>query len=329
MLRAAVDRVGNWTRAWTLSREQPRASVVRLHRRRIYILPTRFGLAYGALAFAMLLGSMNYGANLGFLLTFLLCGLGLIAMHHCHRNLLGLEVRFAGARPVFVGESVAFRIALANDTCHDRYEVEAATRESQGAPLDVPRGTTQLITLSQRATRRGWCRLGRLKILTHHPGRLFRAWSPVALEGVCLVYPQPAPPGRPLPRQAAHDGSGRAFGRAETDFAGLRPAQPGDSPRRIAWKAYARSDELLLKEFSGAEHEPAVLDWNMLPELDTEGRLSQLTRWCLDAMTEGRPFGLILPGTAIPLGGGTRQLEQCLKVLALFQPPAHRGQSVA
>jgi uncharacterized protein (DUF58 family) len=329
MLQATVYRLGNWTRAWIHSRERPRASVVRLHRRRIYILPSRFGLAYGALAFAMLLGSMNYGANLGFLLTFLLCGLGLVAMHHCHRNLLGLEARFAGARPVFVGESAAFRIALANDSRHDRYEVEVAHCESQAAPLDVPQRTTRLITLTQRASHRGWCRLGRLKILTRHPGRLFRAWSPVALEGVCLIYPQPAPPGRPLPRQGAHDGSGRAVGRAETDFAGLKPAQPGDSPRRIAWKAYARNDQLLLKEFSGSEHEPAVLDWSMLPDLDTEGRLSQLTRWCLDAVAEGRPFGLILPGTAIPLGGGARQLEQCLKALALFQPPADRGRSVA
>jgi uncharacterized protein (DUF58 family) len=329
MLQAAVERLGNWTRAWTAGREQPRESVVRLGRRRIYILPSRFGLAYGVLAFAMLLGSMNYGANLGFLLTFLLCGLGLVAMHHCHRNLLGLQARFAGARPVFAGESAAFRIALANDAHHDRYEIEVATRDSQAEPLDLPQKTTRLLTLSQRATRRGWCRLGRLRILTRHPGRLFRAWSPVALDGVCLVYPQPAPPGRPLPRQAAHDGDGCAAGRADTDFAGLKPAQPGDSPRRIAWKAYARNDELLLKEFSGAEHEPAVLDWDMLPELDTEDRLSQLTRWCLDALADGRPFGLILPGMAIPLGGGARQLERCLKALALFQISSDRGRSIA
>ena len=49
------------------------------------------------MVFAMLLGSLNYGASLAFALTFLLAGLALVVMHHCHNNLLGTQLRFLGA----------------------------------------------------------------------------------------------------------------------------------------------------------------------------------------------------------------------------------------
>jgi uncharacterized protein (DUF58 family) len=133
----------------------------------------------------------------------------------------------------------------------------------------------------------------------------------------CLVYPRPAGPGRPLP----HDDGGGASGRprpGDDDFAGLRAAAAGDPPQRIAWKAYARNDLLLLKEFSAGAGEPCRLDWDMLPDLDVEQRLSQLTRWCLDADAANRGVALRLPGREVPLGSGPKHLQSCLEALALF-----------
>ena len=66
---------------------------------RVYILPTGVGLIFGLMAFAMLLGSMNYNNNLSFVLTFMLIGIGFVSMHQCQRNLVGLELSFAGADP--------------------------------------------------------------------------------------------------------------------------------------------------------------------------------------------------------------------------------------
>jgi uncharacterized protein (DUF58 family) len=98
----------------------------------------------------------------------------------------------------------------------------------------------------------------------------------------------------------------------------LRAAAAGDPPQRIAWKAYARNDLLLLKEFSAGAGEPCRLDWDMLPELDVEQRLSQLTRWCLDADAANRSVALRLPGCEVPLGLGPKHLTACLEALALF-----------
>jgi uncharacterized protein (DUF58 family) len=132
------------------------------------------------------------------------------------------------------------------------------------------------------------------------------------------VYPQPAPPGRPLPQSAGTTAGGRPT-HGDSDFAGLRNAVPGDPPQHIAWKAYARSEVLLLKQFSGGDGEPCMLHWDSLPDLDTEARLSQLARWCLDAASESRPFGLSLPGRSIALGSGEPHLDACLEALALFK----------
>ena len=43
-----------------------------MHRRRIYVLPTRFGLAYSCVLVVMLLGALNYNNNPAMLLTCLI-----------------------------------------------------------------------------------------------------------------------------------------------------------------------------------------------------------------------------------------------------------------
>lgn len=317
----AARRIERWAADWAQRRQGQDAIGVTLRRRRIYILPTRFGVIFGTLVFAMLLGSLNYGVSLGFALTFLLAGLGLVAMHHCHNNLLGAHVRFSGARPVGAGERAQFRIAIGNEASAPRYEIEISQRSGSAGPVDLVAGETKILTLNVPAQRRGWLRLGRFAVTTGHPGRLFRAWTWIHMDARCLVYPAPAPPGRPVPLTS---GGGDARGRpsaGDADFAGLKTAVPGDAPQHIAWKAYARTDQLLLKQFSGGEQEPQMLEWQALSGEDTEARLAQLTRWCLDAAQESRSFGLSVPGATIDIGSGPQHLDQCLQTLALFELP--------
>jgi uncharacterized protein (DUF58 family) len=314
--------IERWAAGWAERRQGPDTTSVRLKRRRIYILPTRFGLLFGVLVFAMLLGSLNYGASLGFALTFVLGAVVLVAMHHCHNNLLGVHVQLAGAQPVFAGQHAEFRIALGNDAQSPRYEIEIAQGAQTAGPADLASGATVVLKLAVPATRRGWLVLGRFAVRTYHPGRLFRAWTWVHMSAQCLVYPTPAPPGRPLPDDFARGGLRGRPAAGDSDFAGLRTAVPADPPQHLAWKAYARTDQLLLKQFSTGEHEPRWLDWDALPDLAPEQRLGQLARWCLDAHANDRGFGLRLPGRRVDLGTGPAHLDQCLRALALYEPPA-------
>jgi len=317
-----TGRLKLWAADWALRRQGRDQPDVTLKRRRIYILPTRFGAAFAALVFAMLLGSLNYGASLGFGLTFLLAGLMLVIMHHCHNNLLGTQVRFAGAPPVFAGQPAEFRIGLSNAASVTRYELEVAYRGQAGQPVDIEAGQSKHLTIEVPAQKRGRLPLQRFAVATRHPGNLFRAWTWIHMDAQCLVYPRPAPAGRPLPESYASEGSRMSAEHDEADFAGLRPAVRGDSLARIAWKAYARSGELLLKQFASGDLQPHMLDWDTLTDLEPEARLSQLTRWCLDMAANMRSFGLRLPGKTIPLGSGDRHLSECLRALALHEAPA-------
>jgi uncharacterized protein (DUF58 family) len=309
-----------WAANWARRRQGADSHTVALNRRRIYILPTRFGVVFGAMVFAMLLGSINYGTSLGFALTFLLAGLGLVLMHHCHGNLLGTEIKFLGAAPVFAGDRAEFRLVIGNSAGVPRYEIELVQRGHHAGPVDIAAAATGELRLGVPTERRGWTRLERFAVETRHPGRLLRAWTWIHMDARCLVYPRPAPSGRPLPTGFGDGTTGRASP-GDDDFAGLRAAAHGDPPQRIAWKAYARNGQLLLKQFCAGERAPCLLDWSMLPELETEARLAQLTRWCLDSEREGRSVGLTLPGTTIPLGTGPKHLAACLEALALFELP--------
>jgi len=317
---AAARAIERWAASWAHRRQGADPLAVALQRRRIYILPTRFGAVFGFMVFAMLLGSLNYGASLGFTLTFLLAGLGLVVMHHCHNNLLGAQIKFFGATPVFAGERAEFRLGLGNDAATPRYEIELTHRKHAAGPVDVPQCGMETLKLGVDTAHRGYVKLERFTVATRHPGRLFRAWTWVHMDARCLVYPKPAPPGLPLP-DTGGTGVGSRPNHGDEDFAGLRGAAPGDPPQRIAWKAYARSGLLLLKQFAGGDREPCLLDWDMLPGLAVEERLSQLARWCLDAETEGRSVGLRLPGVAVPLGHGPSHVAACLEALALFEAP--------
>lgn len=317
MFGASAQRLRSLAEDWARRRQGEDSHNITLKRRRIYILPTRPGIVFGALVFAMLLASLNYGASLGFALTFLLAGLGLLIMQHCHNNLLGIRVHFAGAEPVFAGTEAAFRIRLENATRGPRFDILAAAEGTSDGPVDLEPGSGTPLELRFATAARGWRKLPRFSVSTQHPGNLFRAWTWVHMDARCLVYPAPAAPGRPFPLGVDALGSRTSSNRAEDDFAGLRDTTPGDPPKRIAWKAYARNGQLLTKDFAGGAERPCLFDWDDLDGLGTEARLEQLTRWCLDAAEQRLSFGLVLPDRRIPLGTGDRHLHRCLEALAL------------
>lgn len=317
---AALQRhISNWLKRRQGEDQNP----LSVTRRRLYILPTAAGIIFGAMVLAMLIGSLNYGANLGFALTFLLAGIGLVSMHHAHNNLLGIVARFNAAKPVFAGESAEFHLELSNPGADSRYACRLVHKSARSPTVDIPATSATNVTLAIPAARRGWLTIDRFSLESRHPAGLLRAWTVAYLDLACLVYPTPAPPGLPLPESLA-DGTVQAGeGRGEADFAGLRDYHPGDPTRRIAWKSYARTRDLVVKEFSGASAAPCMLRLDDAPGTDLEAKLSQLTRWCLDAHNAGVPFGVELPRRTIPLGTGRTQLHRCLEALALCPGAPH------
>lgn len=305
-------------RQWFYGYGAPERGTVVLGHRRVYIVPTRLGWLFGATLGILLVGSINYALQLGFALTFLLAGLGLAAMVHTARNLARLAVSAGRAEPVFAGEAAQFRLYLDNRARYDRPAV-LVRHQASGAQvvLELPAGAVEQAVLAVPAARRGWLPLTRVMLETRFPLGLFRAWSYVEPDLRCLVYPRPEHAPLPAPARDAAAGTARAHARGNDDFSGLRGYQPQDPPRHVAWKAVARSDAMLTKQFSGAAGTELWLDWSEFPALDPERRLSRLAGWVLAADRAGARYGLRLPGLEIAPGSGDAHRAGCLQALAL------------
>lgn len=315
LISAITARAHRWAR----KRQGTDHLSVRLRSRRIYILPTGVGAVFALMTFAMLLGSMNYNNNLSFLLTFLLAGLGFVAMHQCQRNLVDLEVSFAGADPVFAGQSAEFRIAVTNHSRHRRYNLGLHAAGVRSDVRDLGPGESRIFALAVPTAHRGYAHLKRYGIHTLFPFELFRAWAWLHMDLRCLVYPKPADHAPPPPPSRAAHGHRQHDARGEEDFAGFRRFHDGDSPRHVAWKAFARSGELLSKQFAGADTSSQWFDFETTGAADPESRLSILTRWIVDAERSRRDFGLRLPGIEIRPSHGEGHRHRCLEALGTFR----------
>lgn len=294
-----------------------------LERRRIFVLPTRSGLLFAFTLFAMLLASINYTLSLGYALTFLLAGVGVTSTFHAYRNLLGIEVNGGHGTPAHVGDMVGFEFRLNEKARRDRFAIGVINSEDT-VVTDLPASSTLHVRLTCRAIRRGPLDAGRIVIETRFPLGLVRAWSVFTPDHTVIVYPAiereaPSPPCG----GEDHDGESSAS-EGSDDFAGLRGHRDTDSPRQMAWKAIARTDTLISKSFTASAGQQLDLRWFDLPDtLDTEARLSRLTRWVVDAAAQAREYTLTLPDQSIGPGHDATHRDRCLTALALFGMSAH------
>jgi uncharacterized protein (DUF58 family) len=312
-------RINNWSRR----RIGLDTSPVEITNRRIYILPTRLGLTYALAVIAMGIGGMNYGNNLALMLAFLLAALGFVAMHHTHRNLAGLFIHSAANEPVFAGQQAHIQLAIDNPSTQMRLALQAEAQLDdtmfRAQPVQVAGGAQSSLQLPITTRRRGWLSVDRLTICTRYPFGLFRGWTVLHLTLRCLVYPKPSERSTTPPPTQFDTRNTQDLQRGDEEFAGLRSFHPGDSPKRIAWKAYAREQGLMIKQYAGASTSTCMLDWDSLTGIDAETRLSRLCRWVIDSHQQGMAYGLKLPGfTAEPALSEVHR-SRCLNALALFQ----------
>lgn len=306
-----------WLR-W-LKRRIPPSSSVLLDQRRIFIIPSRTGAAFGGAVLLMLLAGINYQNSLAYGLTFFLLAVFVVAILHTYRNLAGLTLQAAGSPAVFVGEQAAFRLRLLSSRrAHQAIALSWPPDPAQ--VIDVPVQGVVECQLNLPALQRGWLRPQRLRVESQFPLGLLMAWSWVDLNQAALVYPRPLAGAMPLSAGAGDEQEEegvRARGHGADDFQGLRSFQPGDAQTRLHWKAFSRGQGLLVKDFVSLAGREQWLDLQAL-QGDMEARLSLLCYWVLQFYQRQQPFGLRLPGCEIAIDSGETHRDTCLQALALF-----------
>jgi uncharacterized protein (DUF58 family) len=317
-LRRRLDaRFDAWSR-----RRSPASLPVRFDRHRIYVLPTRFGLFFGALLLTMGVGALNYNNNPALLLCLLLGGAGLASLLQAQLQLADLEVHAIGAEPVPAGTPAQLRVHVRAPPGRVRRGLRVQCAGAS-ASLSLEAGTGEA-GLALPTTVRGWLQPGRVRLSTTRPLGLARAWGYAWPDMPVLVYPAPEADGPPLPAGQGEHQHSRMAPQGD-DVHHLREWRRGDSRRAVAWKASARRDALLVREFEQPVAADVVLDWHGLHPLGAEDRIRRLARWVDEAERASRRYRLCLPGKAtIGPGQGATHRHACLRALALL-PRQERG----
>ena len=296
---------------------------VRLQRNRIYVLPTMTGLFFGLLLGTMGLGALNFNNNPALLLALLLAGAAQASLIAAHMQLSGVVIDTVAADPVPAGEPLRLRIALGALDQRTRRGLRIAHGDAQVHAAFDHNGST--VELPLPTEHRGLMPLPRLELSTVQPLGLARAWAYVWPLQTALVYPAPEAQAPPLPAPAGDAGRAQVT-RAGDDVHHLRGYRAGDAPRTVAWKASARRDSLLVREYEQHRSDHLLLDWQLTAGLPYEQRIRRLARWVDDAEREGRRYALRIPGqapTAMEIGAAHR--HRCLRALALMPGEAAHG----
>lgn len=301
--------------------EAPVRGPIELTQRRVFILPTKRGMGLVLTIFLLLLTAFVYNNNLVYLLCFWVASVFFVTILHTYKSLSGLVVNIGQAWPVFAGDVARFQLTVDNPGAQARLALVVKLHDEQAFDLDAH--ASKVLNLLLPVSKRGWQPMGTVTLSSSYPFGIFRAWSPLRFDCQVLVYPRPSrhfvP--LPLPSEGRHTkvGSRMIDCAGKDDFDGIRDYRPGDSLRQIHWRAYAKGQGLLSKQYVTETGDTELwLDYERTPGGQREERLSMLCRWILDAEKAGLRYGLRLPGKQINPDQGSKHRSACLEALALF-----------
>ncbi len=291
----------------------------------------RWPLVYPTKIFAVLLfviavmwyasAAQNNAAN--YLLFFCTTAVVLVSVPHTLLNLTGLKVTAESVKPTFAGQEVSVPIEIVNESRKGRYGCVLTLPETNAAGEmidEIPAGKAARATLRFTAPARGEYEISAVDLRSSYPLGFLAAKTTAAARQRYVVYPKPEGTTRlPFPKKRARGAALQTHAGEGDDYAGVRAYVPGESQRQIDWKAVARGQPLMTKQFTAEADELLRLDYHAVPLSGAEQRLSQLALWIVEAERARRRYSLRLPSARIAAGSGEAHYHRCLRALALHQ----------
>lgn len=292
----------------------------KLHRKIIYIFPTRQGFVFFAMLIALLIGSINHNNNLGFILTFLLGSMSFVSIFHTYKNISGITIVSAKAKPVFAGQPAVFKLGI-QSIGQNHQALSFYFKNNKNILIDLEPGQTVYIDLPHTTEIRGILKPEVFYISSVFPLGLFRGWSKILFNNSCLIYPKPIPGPLIVERDKKNgQDEGESGGSGTDDFAGLDTYQRGDPLRHISWKSFSRGQGLYTKKFVGIQGKTIYFNADNLKEQNFETRMSRICHMILTAEAKQIPYGLKIGSVVIQPGLGGMHKKNCLRELALAVP---------
>lgn len=324
-----------WFQRWFESR-LPLTDTLLLTQRNVYILPTAAGWMMVATLLTLLVASINYQLNLGYMLTFLIGGSVLVGIYMGHNNLRGLQLsiatNFIANNGVFSAGSANFDVILSNTKRHPRYGIGlSVVGLAHWTWTDVPAQGSSTVQVTGLPLARGLHRLPSLTAETRFPLGTFRVWTVWRPALKIWVYPAIETAVPPLPAGEPRAGEATVLAKQATgEYDGVRTYRRGDPLKLVVWKKAAKnwadvndSDaaqtaSLLSRDMQHTQAQELWLDFARTGYTDVEKSLSRLCAWVLQADKASLVYGLRLPQLEIAPASGEAHKTQCLQALAAY-----------
>jgi uncharacterized protein (DUF58 family) len=284
----------------------------------------------------MLLGGIAFAAlNTGNNLLYLLLGLCAAAMTLSavagRRALSRLTLDLSYPEEILAGEPTSMVVLLSNPHARALSPGVSVRIGRRATPLEVPPlmpGASRTAFVRTEFPRRGLFRADSVQLTTCDPLGLMRRRRNLTTAGEYYVFPAPLPLGSPQQALAHERGEAptRRVGEG-LELHQMRDYQFSDDSRHIDWRATARADHLIVKEFleTNTEHLLLVFD-PTVERLDArvrerfEEQVSLATTAVLRCADERTGFRFLAPDcefSEVDPPGGHRQV---LEYLATVEP---------
>lgn len=274
---------------------------------------------------ALFLFGTNYQNNLILLLSFFVFSVFVFIMHLSHFNLSGLKLEAQSAKPVAVGETLEFLVAIDKDGERTKEGLSFVWSNLRKGSVRVVQDIAFLnakktLCFNFSANKRGAFQPKWLKVTTYAPIGFFRVWAVMRTNAESWVYPK-AQEG-PLPIQLSDIGNA---GAGEEDWQVLNEYQQGDSLSRLYWRRYALNRELWVRgEYQESQQDVPELPDNLILDFDApclqgfdkEERLSILTYWVKALEQQHKTFALKVASQQTAIDSGKEHFFTALKLLA-------------
>ena len=294
--------------------------------KKITLRPTQHGFLFLGILIAMLLGSVNYNNNAGFILVFLLGSMAMISLAISYKNMMGLKLVTGHPHPVFAGESGSFPVTISAPKTRGQaicvfIDTEKGDRKRPEDPVSIPPSGSLSMDIPFSARSRGYYIPEQILLMSVFPFGLFRLRTTLANTTGILVYPFPDPGIAGTGFSGTRpDGDQENDTMGPDDFQGLSPYLPGSPVGHISWKTLSRGKGLFTKNFTAETGRELLFDLDQTKGEDLEHRLSVLCQAVLDAEKKGYRYGLKMEdATLIRPGSGKSHMHHCLKSLALYE----------
>jgi len=287
---------------------------------------TREGKRFFLAAFMIALAALNTGNNLIYLILSMMIAILFLSIIVLKINMKKLVLKLHQDNPVYADTPASITMTVANKKriASRSVKVMSSGIVSEGVYFHlIPPRSEVTGSFPVIFRKRGVYRYGDFLIESGYPFIFFTKRVFTSVQGEIIVYPgikdidgfSP-----PFPRQG-HEQSPSKIGEGE-EFSMFREFRYGDDSRRIHWKASAKTNKLLVMEYSteGLKKMTVILDNLMFRDEDAFEKAVSFAASVSDRyLKDGYFVRLLTCSKVIPFGNSREHLYKILDILAIIE----------